>query len=488
MKHFLSAFILCLIGGITSCSVESLNEPSVPKEDLSSYEISSPSPKGYDDFFVTESMLKKYLRIVNKGRIVDLIEPVVENGEVLAYYVRFSDNSGWNLIAADTRATPVLSEASKGQLELDAGGPVNGILGTLKNVVDVKNNPESNIQAIWKFLCPEKYKVKTKSRQKEMRGNIVGMWMPVDTVFAYDTIFSGRTIATKWGQGKPWDTYTPIDSMDSELRHSAVGCTAVASGQILYRYLCLTNGLFYIPDSVNIQTGTPQFISFTSDWSGFALDSLNLDSNSRKKTAKFLSWLGYNMDADYHYNSTPIGIPEAKDFMSDYLHFNSCHSYDYYIAHSNVLSHIPVLINGWTSDHSSGHAFIIDACKQIKYQAVVSYIFDPDHEVTDDEFFYYPDWMFQWPGPIFGYDPITGNAEQSVAIDIVDNTYFLMNWGWDGDYDDATYMARSKNYYYNEDFTELYYSTDNIANVCWYVGDTGYTVVNDMVYGFRRID
>ena len=487
MKPYLYFFPISLIIGVTSCSLESLSEQPESEEDLSSHEVSSSSPKGNDVFFVTESMLKKYLRLVNRERTVELIEPVVEDGEVLAYYVQFSDGSGWNLIAADARVTPVLSEASKGKLVLETDGPVNGILGTLKNIVDVKNNPESNIQAIWKFICPEKYKTKTKSLKNEKRGNIVGMWMPIDTVFVCDTIISPRTITTKWGQRYPWDIYTPIDYSDPSLSHSAVGCTAVASGQVLYRYLCQTNGLYVIPDSVNMQYGYPQFVTYTSNWSGMALDSTETNFNAKQKVAKFLSWLGHNMNAEYHYVGTRIGIPEASTFMQNYLQFSTSSSYNYTIAFSNVSSSIPVLMSVFSSP-TEGHAFLIDAYKEFKYQAVVRYFFYPDHEVTDDEFFYFPYWMFEWPGPVFGYDPITGNAEQTVSIDIIDNIYFLMNWGWDGDYDDATYLARSKNYYYNEDFTELYYSTDNITSVNWHVGNKTYSSVQYMLYGFRRLN
>ena len=70
------------------------------------------------------------------GKIV----PIIKKGETLAYYVEFSNNLGWNLIAADTRVTPVLSESPTGYLVFQDEGPVNGILGTLKNVIDIVDN------------------------------------------------------------------------------------------------------------------------------------------------------------------------------------------------------------------------------------------------------------------------------------------------------------------------------------------------------------
>lgn len=96
--------------------------------------------------------------------------------------------------------------------------------------------------------------------------------------------------------------------------------------------------------------------------------------------------------------------------------------------------------------------------------------------------------MFEWPGPSSGYDPEKEDTWLRRAIDIIDNTYFLMNWGGDGLYDDATYLARSKQYYYNEDLSCLYYYTDNISSFNWQAGDDTYTVFMSMLYNFRRND
>lgn len=324
MRTSFKALLLCIVLCITACSVESITEESQQEDNNSSYETFSVAPKGDADFFVSESMLSKYLRLVCKGREVDLIEPIVEDSVTLAYYVQFSENKGWNLIAADTRVTPVLSESPSGSFIREEEGPSNGILGTLKNVVDVRESTNANVQAIWKFLCPDLNKPKTKTGTKALRAMTEGMWMPVDTIFAYDTILSTRTIATKWGQGYPWNAYTPLDSTFANPVNSLVGCTPVAVGQILYRYLYLTNGLYAIPENVvsPTQTGFPQFISFTTDWSGFALDSTSTSINAKNKTAKFLSWIGSLMGTKYHYNRSSTTEDAARNLLQNYLDFN----------------------------------------------------------------------------------------------------------------------------------------------------------------------
>lgn len=495
MRTIFKSLLLCIVLCITACSVDSVTEPSQQKDENSFYEMPSSTPKEDVDYFVSESMLSKYLRLVCKGREVDLIEPVVEEGSTLAYYVQFSNDKGWNLISADTRVTPVLSEAPSGVFHLDGDGPEGGILGTLKNVEDARNNPEASVQAIWKFLFPEMYATKTKSfaNTKSSRVFITGMWMPVDTVFAYDTTFSGRTIATKWGQREPWDAYTPLDTVYANFPHSAVGCTAVASGQILYRYLYLTNGLYNIPSSAYMQDGLPHFTSYTSDWSGFALDSTDNNTAHKNKTAAFLSWLGHQMGMVYSFNGSSPGWNNFVDLLDNYLNFSSTGTYDYYTVFSNVGSHIPVCIYAAKDINDiHGHTFIVDAYERVQYQARVRYIFDSNHPVTQEEYERLPNWMFMEPGPGSNYDPDKEETWLMVPIDIMDNTYFLMNWGYDGNCDDATYLARSKQYFYNEDFSYLYYSTQSFPGINWQYTtpqDTvTYAYLRRILYNFTRIN
>lgn len=488
MNTFSKILLLFLPLWLFSCSVESVTEQPSHEDEMISSEMSSSAIMGNEEFFVSESMLSKFLRLVYRGKEVDLIEPVVEGVSILAYYVQFSNGKGWALIAADSRVTPILSEAPSGALNLDGDGPVGGILGTLKNVEDARNNPEANVHSIWKFLFPEMYATKTKSfaNTKSSRVFITGMWMPVDTVFAYDTVFSGRTIATKWGQRFPWDEYTPRkDAL--HIIPTAVGCGPVAVGQILYRYYYLTSGVFNIPDSVSMVAGYPNFETYTSNWSGFALDSTDSNNNAKSKAAKFLAWVGNQMNSDYDYE-TETEIEDVKSFLHNHLQFSERTSYDYYIAHSYVLSNIPVLMDACSTNLDSAHYFIIDACKEIKYQARVRYIFDYDHPVTQEEYERLPNWMFMEPGPGSDYDPDKEETWLMVPIDIMDDTYFLMNWGYDGEYDEATYIARSKHYFYNEDYSYLYYSTDHIYDVSWKAKNTKYTIVQHMLYNFRRFD
>ena len=70
-------------------------------------------------FEVSQSLLYKYVRLFKKGVRVKLIEPITESEELLAYYVEYSDNKGWDIIAADTRLTPVLVSSPEGPTTRD---------------------------------------------------------------------------------------------------------------------------------------------------------------------------------------------------------------------------------------------------------------------------------------------------------------------------------------------------------------------------------
>lgn len=463
MKHSV-LFLIFIAVCATSCSVESITEcPSgeieTPSEQISlSQEISS------NGFRVTPSMLNKYLNLFCKNKTPESIDVIIDDGDTLAYYVQYGNNRGWDLIAADTRIEPVLSAGSSSSMNALNEDAANVAMGSLKSVKDVKSSANFKESPSWTFVRPSQ--IRTKQNRSSFRGLAEGMWIPIDTVFAYDTIAPNRIIATKWGQGYPWDQYTPLDPDYYFTVHTFVGCVPVAVGQILYRYLYLTNGIYDIPDVVTFDntTGLPQFVSFTTDWSNMAKDSTNYTSAEKIKTAKFLSWLGYQMNTTYR--SIPPGsstvISEAQSLMSNYLNFDSDTTYHSSVVMSNLMNNMPVYISA-NSNNGQRHSFIIDGYKIIRYQVVIRYQFDPHHLVTEDDYYNFPSWMFEWPNMIEfpGYDPDKDPAIKPIATTLFENTFLLMNWGYNGNGDDVMYSS---------------YSTSN-----W-----GYSQVKKMFYNFQR--
>lgn len=480
--------LLCCVIALSSCTIDSLTEQPSGNDDVS-YEISSlNNQNGSDCFSVTPSMLSKYLRLVIRGKSVESVEPMIEDGDTLAYYVQFANGKGWDLIAADSRITPLLVSSPDGSLD-ENSDPARIALGTLKHVKDVKQRRDATKQAIWGFIDNStRFDRLLSQKQNATRGFAAGMWVPLDTIFVYDTITTPRLISTKWGQRYPWDSYTPIDSSDVLFRHSAVGCGPVAAGQILYKYLHQTTGLYSIPDQVSFLNGRPQFVSFTTNWSGFAESTSNTNTTERAKTAKFLSWLGHLSHTSYHYSSSSTYMSYISSVLGDCLNYRYLSFYNCDTVLNNLINNDPVLVSANSS--LGGHAFIIDSYTHITYNYTIRYIFDSSFEYTEEMYHSLPSWLFEWPSPAQfpDWDPEKNPAILNNHYVLTDNTYILMNWGWSGSYDNNMYLAKSTNYLYDVDFITLLTSSNNTYGVYWEIPSENLTFTNvfDMLYGFRR--
>ena len=450
MKQFFTIFTFtCLaILLVTSCSIDSINECPSKEKEISLEQTMLSQECCTNGFNVTPTMLNEYLRLFSKHKKVEYIDVIIEEGDTLAYYVQYSNNGGWDLIAADTRVEPILSSSPSNSIEDLNEDATDVAMGILKSVKDIKTGTEMSENSIWAFIRPSP--VRTKQNTSGFRGLTEGMWIPIDTVFAYDTIAPNRIIDTKWGQESPWDQYTPLDPDYYFMINTYVGCVPVAVGQILYRYLYLTDGLYEIPDVVTMDntTGLPQFVSYTTDWSNMAKDSVNYSAAEKSKTAKFLSWLGYQMNTIYR--SIPPGsstyVSEAQSLMSNYLIFDSDTTYHSSVILASLMNNMPVYVSA-DAQNGTRHSFIIDGYKKIRYQVVIRYQFDPYHYVTEEEYYSLPSWMFEWPsmGEFPDYDPDKDPAIKPVATTLFENTYLLMNWGKDGNGDDVIYSSSSTN-------------------------------------------
>ncbi len=77
MNTFSKILLLFLPLWLFSCSVETVTEQPSQEDEMLSSEMSSSAIMGNEEFFVSESMLSKFLRLVYRGKEVDLIEPVM---------------------------------------------------------------------------------------------------------------------------------------------------------------------------------------------------------------------------------------------------------------------------------------------------------------------------------------------------------------------------------------------------------------------------
>ena len=154
---------------------------------------------------------------------------------------------------------------------------------------------------------------------------------------------------------------------------------------------------------------------------------------------------------------------------------------------SSVFSGSPVLIATKDKNGLKPHSFLIDKCVISETQYVIRYVFDPYYNVTEDEYYLYPPWVFQWPGPYYGYDPETDIAEQEVVSTLNNNITIQMNWGFprganNVNYNNISYLLRSRWYSTYDGNSSM---SEQIV-LSWVFGDNTIGYIDHWAHHFSR--
>lgn len=488
-----------------SCSTELDENKSVSNEN--SFENQSIS-KTYEPsgFYVSESLLKNYLRFFCKNKTVEKIKPITTNNEILAYYVQYVNN-GWDLISADKRLSPILVSSDKGILPDNYEGIscISPVFGMLQSVIDVRKSKCVEENGIWNFLSPgSKYeknapielrnKIFTKSRNG-LRGLGEGMWIAIDTLVTDTTISAPRLVNTNWAQDSTsyysfFNKYTPVINNI----HCPTGCGPVAVGQLFYKFFKDNPGQFLIPSTASVSGISVSFGSISTEAWG------HLHNGYNDTTAVFLSWLGNRMNSEYNLNKTNTKWDSLKNTLGNYLNYTN----GFQVNNSSsselknnfcdiILSSIdygsPIFVGGQDISNDK-HVFLIDYYQRRIISYIIRYQFDPYHVITDDEYYSYPSWRFDWPN---NYDPEKDVAEFDEIINLADNVSIKMNWGWltvtNGIYtldypNDLSFTLRTNTLYLGENGS---YITNNNINLYWAVGDShSFNGVLSFLHHFNR--
>ncbi|MBE6244848.1 MAG: hypothetical protein E7108_04945 [Bacteroidales bacterium] len=477
---------------IASCSheLDVVNKSNSDEKVFEKQSLSKTSDT--DGFYVSENLLKKYLRFFCKNKTAEKIKPNAKNDEILAYYVQYANNKGWDLISADKRLSPILVSSDKGILpdnfeEISYLSPISGML---HSVIDIRKSNCNDENGIWNFLSPnskyERYapvelknKIATKSGNG-LKGLGQGMWIAVDTTISYTTTTVGKLTNSQWNQIVPYNSYTPFDNGVQ----CPVGCGPVAIGQLLYKYIKDNPGQHAIPSTASVNGSSVSFGSFSTEaWSHLkpnCNNNFNYDT-----TAVFLSWIGSQMPAEYHFNRTGTTWGQDTTMLREYLNFSNGFAVNSSSNSTTKNSFCGILISSLDLGSplyvvaNDSHAFLIDYYERYAYQYTINYVFDPYHIITDDEYYSYPSWRFDWPN---NYDPDKDIAEFDEIVNMTDNIYIRMNWG--NHYigtnpNNISYLLRTLNHFLGENGT--YYQSDSV-NLNW----ANYSEVNNFAYNFSR--
>ena len=479
--HFLLFFHASLIVVLlSSCSHDSIDPCLSEVKNTDVTELTQSLSE--TNYLVSNSVLTRYLNLFHRGKSIDFIEPIVNSGDTLAYYVQFS-NDGWIVISGDTRFSPLLTFCPYGEMNLNDPENYKMILGMVEPFSNKRKEINSNhLDGTWAFLLgktrvqatpPSGLPLSTKNHNRNNdRGIGEGMWIPVDTFMRESTVTSPRLTNTAWFQSGPFNYYTPKENNE----HCPVGCGPVAISQLLYHYYYNYSNKFPIPTDTLIRPNGIEFTNSTlSAWQSLVLT--NYSGAICDTTAIFMSWVGSNMRADYHLSGTMTTWNQEKTYMNSYFSYregfgvgNSTTDQKRFCDTliSSISEGSPVLVSSQkVNAGDSAHLFLIDQVRIFENEYVIRYVFDPYHVVTQYDESHFPQWCFQWPN---NYDPEKDTAETEVVITNINNTYVRMNWGWDPYYltvysiNDVYHILRASSFYIGESGS---YTTDEQYFLTW---------------------
>ena len=487
---------------IVGCSkYENLVMPATESDNVIT-ESSNTATYANDSNVVSIPLLQKYLNTVKKNKTTKNINSIVKEDKIVAYYVEYENNKGWDIICADKRNAPILASGPEGSLNLN--DTINPAILAVKRMIDATEEIDLSTQrknSIWEFIEPNNKIVKKKGSERDTnvnsRGCGAGMWVPIDTTYEVVTTSSSRVTSTAWGQFSPWNNFTPYkDSLQSG--HCPVGCTPVAVGQLLYKYIAPNPGQHTIPTSA-----TPSLIPFApvtfsqfsnSAWSDLILNAYHTNIYLADQTSIFLSWIGNQMNSTYMADTTGTDMGADILFLRNYLNFTSeedvkpsANSREYFCTQvvNSIGTNSPVLISAMKNkDDKNSHSFLIDGWQRTIDRFAIRYEFDPDYQYTYEELDRFPVWMFDFP-PDYGNG---GIYERYDYLELYNALYLKMNWGWQdasssSNYNNYSFLVRSEstNYIDGQPVTHsIYY------NFSWNIATNQYNFINDWHRHFSK--
>ena len=401
-------------------------------------------------FFVTEEELSSYISFKmlkdNRDHTPRQIIPVVdENEDVLLYIINYED--GWDIVAADKRATLPLGSSSTGSLVIgETNSPIFAWIACLAEDVlilrkaSVLEYANADIVSynltLWRMINAEESlfsEILEDIFPKEHTRALVPPNTPypghfelvsISSVsYVYDSI--SHLIPLAWSQTvNNCNDYVPFKS-NSTTERAPAGCVAIAGAQMLY-YL---NSKIGYPETAPMSAyciGDIHNYSFgQSDYSSAAWSQMSYygGTTAAKLIASVacLVHMSFGDDGSGAYTSdlTDDCFP-FYSVSSDYANYNE------FVVKESLLNEMPVIISadGTSSwfNFQDGHAFIIDG--YIRYQT----------ETTGEY-----EWVWDNYNPSINYPKVPNQTLVTYSSPYMSR--FKMNWGWGGLHNDASFAA-----------------------------------------------
>lgn len=389
----------------------------------------------YQAFFVPYQDAQIYAAIHcrgNNAKEFDTIVPLTDGIDTLMYLIQYKE--GWDVIAADKRGPLVVAMSEEGRFISNDTLSVffaylEGQKLYLKSMRDVADyNPESDVYIFWSMLHPQN------NSNTRLIGD-EGHWELYDTEIETITRESGHMIQTKWGQNQPWDTFVPYNSKKTNEK-CAVGCVAVAGAQMLYylhHKLGYPQTMYTSGGCVGYNDGySASFSNPTADaWNNMALTKNDGLTARKEQAALLMAYVGTAVNMDYG-ESSSAETKDLKDLFDDWGISSTFGDYNSTVAWNSLQNNMPVIVKARTLTdkfpYNAGHAWIMDGWKTITTYYTYYYGWVPTPQPNSNVG---PVPIQPAPNP----DDSFIYTETQTQISATQTKMVLMNWGWDGAWD-----------------------------------------------------
>lgn len=397
----------CVFAVFSACEQSDMLDDVTPNENHGQYDES----KCYD-FNVDMKTAAYAAGFLDSTSIVN-IEPITFDSDTIMYAVNYVE--GWKLFSADMRVTPVLVSSPTGSFNYESQitGSKLWIQNIASNLIELRKNKsgvsydelvKNQDYQFWKqmYLCAYAEKVcsatdsvKNSSRRKAIRSSYtirkyLCKRLLHTQIVENKTGLLNKRMETKWHQENPYNKYVPlvINERGTE-EFAAVGCTAVAMGQLLYwaHYnlgvpLGLYHGAKYAGTYPINHVFYPGVYHPNSDrWDYMFKTDTEQRDYFNYYVAEFLAELGYKLNMDYGLQSA--ALPQVS-VMNEYGLTWDEGDYEPNIVVNNLKKGLPVLITAFSNltkkggqkYFDDGHAWIIDGLKEQTTTTTSEYVWE----------------------------------------------------------------------------------------------------------------
>lgn len=393
----------------------------------------------------TEEMLFKYLEsdkskgsysveIVSRQHNNNVPRQSNDSSSPIMYIVNYA-NGGWALVSGlQSDSNQIIAYGDSGHFDPDSISNPG-----VKCWYELTKEQLESIE-----VDPSSQEITIASLPSWIDQNEVYYWvrLPEEPISTSSEQIRNHLINTKWGQGYPWNQLTP-NHLGSTYCYT--GCIAVSYAQILY-YLHesrnFTIGLYdvagtytFLSDHYSITSVTRTNYNINSPkWSN--MSKKFPDNGSYGYVAELMFDIAERVEMSF-YEKSSAAYCEPPVFNEYGINCNTS-TYDYQKVISSLNNNIPVEICCSRST-GSRHSWLIDG--YVKKTTTTDYPYRWRIIPTDSLVYYnnidYDYVLTESQKELLYPDVQENDVEHQYSVSSSD--YLLMNWGWDGQYDDGRY-------------------------------------------------